>query len=106
MNNELKVSGTQNFMGINIPVIEGGFGVDCKVITDKTVSEIHEMRNNNIRSRITDNIKRFKENIDYIDIKRACDVSTLLKLGYAKQSITQAENIYLLFHLEIYSLLL
>ena len=27
----------------------------------------HEMRNNNIRSRITDNIKRFKENIDYID---------------------------------------
>lgn len=56
----------------------------------------HEMRNNNIRSRITDNIKRFKENIDYIDIKRACDVSTLLKLGYAKQSITQAENIYLL----------
>ncbi len=96
MNNELKVSGTQNFMGINIPVIEGGFGVDCKVITDKTVSEIHEMRNNNIRSRITDNIKRFKENIDYIDIKRACDVSTLLKLGYAKQSITQAENIYLL----------
>lgn len=96
MNNELKVSGTQSFMGIDIPIIEGGFGVDCKVITDKTISEIHEMRNNNIRSRITDNIKRFKENIDYIDIKRACDVSTLLELGYAKQSITQAENIYLL----------
>lgn len=96
MNNKLKVSGTQSFMGIDIPIIEGGFGVDCKVITDKTISEIHEMRNNNIRSRITDNIKRFKENIDYIDIKRACDVSTLLELGYAKQSITQAENIYLL----------
>ena len=70
----------------------------CRVCSYRhnTMENAHEMRNNNIRSRITDNIKRFKENIDYIDIKRACDVSTLLKLGYAKQSITQAENIYLL----------
>lgn len=70
----------------------------CRVCSYRhnTMENAHEMRNNNIRFRITDNIKRFKGNIDYIDIKRACDVSTLLKLGYAKQSITQAENIYLL----------
>lgn len=27
MENEIKVYGKQNFMGIEIPVIEGGFGV-------------------------------------------------------------------------------
>lgn len=53
-----------------------------------------------IRRRITDNIKRFVENIDVIDLKQRMGEShtleLLLSLGYAKQSITQAEHIYLL----------
>lgn len=90
------VKGTQEFLGIEIPIIEGGFGEDKRCLTDKTIAEIHQMENKNIRARITSNIKRFKENIDYIDIKRVYDVNTLVHLGYAKQSITQAKNIYLL----------
>ena len=54
------------------------------------------MEAKNVRSRITKYIKKFEKGIDYIDIKRACDVSTLIKLGYSKQMITQAKNIYLL----------
>ena len=30
--NELKVNGTQKFMGFDIPVIEGGFGENCKTL--------------------------------------------------------------------------
>lgn len=93
------LQGTQDFMGKEIPVIVGGFGEDNKVVTDKMVAEIHGMEVRNVRARITDNIRRFKESIDFIDLKkRACEVSTLnlAQFGYSKQAITQAEHIYLL----------
>lgn len=96
----LQINGTQNFMGQIIPVVLGGFGADKKCVSDKTIAEIHNMLVKNVRARITDNLKRFKENVDFIDLKqRAYDTDTLellQKLGYAKQSITQAEHIYLL----------
>lgn len=98
--NDLQIKGTQKFSGKKIPVVLGGFGKDQKCMSDKTIAEIHRMQVKNIRSRITDNIKRFKENIDFIDLKKgAYEASTLdllLQMGYAKQSITQAEHIYIL----------
>lgn len=54
------------------------------------------MRDGDVRRRVTDHIKRFKEGIDYIDLQRVHDTQTLIGLGYSKQSITQAKNIYLL----------
>lgn len=87
-------------MGKEIPVVLGGFGENQKVVTDKMIAEIHGMETRNVRARITDNIKRFKEGIDFIDLKEgAYQTSTLeilLKLGYTKSAITQAEHIYLL----------
>lgn len=96
-NVNLEVKGTQEFLGKEIPVIYGGFGSDKKVVTDKTLGEIHNQLPREIRRRINDNIKRFKFGVDIIDLKRVDDSHTLLEqMGYAKQSITQAENIYLL----------
>lgn len=109
--NELRVKGSQKFMGKEIPVVAGGFGENAKCISDKTVAEIHKMEVWNIRARITDNIKRFKDGIDYIDMKQRLyqtktlrsegageshTLELLQSLGYAKQAITQAEHIYLL----------
>lgn len=100
MKTELLVKGNQSFMGKEIPVILGGFGYDKKCISDKTISEIHNQAEREIRRRITDNIKRFKENIDFIDLKKGVGESHTLELlynlGYSKQSITQAEHIYIL----------
>lgn len=98
MSNEVKLNGTQIFMGREIPVIEGGFGEGCKCIADKTISEIHEVPAREIRRLIKDNISRFRDGIDYIDLKGVGVAHTLnlLELGYAKQAITQAKNIYLL----------
>ena len=98
--NEIIISGTQKFMGKDIPVVAGGFGFNKKCISDKTIAEIHGMETKNVRARITDNIKRFKENVDYIDMKQgayeASALEILIQLGYTKTAITQAEHIYLL----------
>ena len=66
----------------------------------KTIAEIHGMQPKNVRARITDNLKRFKEDVDYIDLKVAYDTSNNLELlqslGYSKMQISKAEHIYLL----------
>ena len=41
--NELKINGTQEFMGMSIPIITGGFGEKCKTVLAKTVAEIHDV---------------------------------------------------------------
>jgi len=96
--NELQVTGKQSFMGKDIPVMLGGFGVDKKCLSDKTVAEIHDMREADVRRRITDNIKRFNKNIDFIDLKScAPDAQQLmLQLGYSQMQVSKAEHIYIL----------
>lgn len=96
----LVINGTQSFMEKEIPVVCGGFGENKKCISDKTVAEIHNQPVFEIRRRINDNIHRFRESIDFIDLKQRMGEShtleLLLNMGYAKQSITQAQNIYIL----------
>lgn len=98
--NNLTIKGTRKFSGIEIPVVLGGFGEDKKCLSDKTIAEIHNQPVPEIRKSIGRNIERFKENVDYIDLRqRSNEITTLdflLSLGYAKQSITQAEHIYIL----------
>lgn len=100
MNNELQVSGKQEFMGKEIPVVLGGFGLDKKCISEKTIAEIHRVKVFHVRELIMNNLKRFKEKVDFIDLKQRIggnDTFEILQnLGYAKQSITQAEHIYIL----------
>lgn len=92
----IEIRGTQEFMGKEIQIIEGGFGEGKRCLTDKTISEIHNMQNKHVRELINRNIKRFKENIDFIDLKGVVENDTLVNMSYSKQSITQAKNIYLL----------
>lgn len=56
--NELKLNGTQKFMGIDIPVVEGGFGENCRVVTAKAVSDIHNTRLSDINASINRLIKK------------------------------------------------
>lgn len=98
--NQLTVTGTQAFMGVDIPVVLGGFGAGKKSICDKTIAEIHGQPAYEIRRRISDNIKRFAENVDFVDLaqrmgeSQTSEIAT--QLGYSKQAITQAERIYIL----------
>ena len=97
--NDLIVNGKQKFMGKEIPVVLGGFGENKKCICDKTIAEIHNQPVPEIRRRINDNIKRFKENVDFIDLKIVVGESHnnfITDLGYTQMQISKAEHIYLL----------
>lgn len=94
---KIKVLGTQNFMGVEIPVVLGGFGEDKKCISDKTIAEIHNITPRDVRKTVTRNEIRFKELVDFLDLKRWESGDHLLKqLGYSDQQIIQAEHIYIL----------
>lgn len=56
----MTVLGTQKFMGIDIPVIEGGFGENQKVILAKTVAEIHGVKVKEFNKLINNNIDELK----------------------------------------------
>lgn len=68
--NDIKINGTQIFMGIEIPVIEGGFGKNCRVVSAKTISQIHNTNLKEINQSINRLIKknRIKESVEYIDM--------------------------------------
>lgn len=70
MSKELKVTGNQIFMGIEIPVIEGGFGDDKRVTTVPMITDTHGVEAKVINQSIKRLIdkKRIKENLDYIDL--------------------------------------
>jgi len=79
----------------------GGFDDNNSSITDKQVAELLGYKDGarHVRRQVNENTKYFDYEHDIKDFKRAELTPTLIKLlvslGYAKQSITQAENIYL-----------
>ncbi|MDM0582164.1 ORF6N domain-containing protein [Clostridium perfringens] len=95
--NNLILKEKQNFMGIEIPVIEGGFGEDQKVMLAKTISEIHGVELKFVNLLINNNLDEFEEGIDILDLKNSVVTNNqLLQLGFTKQSIANSKNIYLL----------
>lgn len=95
--NNLVVRGNQEFLGMDIPVIEGGFGEGQKVILAKTIAEIHGVELKEINRLINNNIEEFEEGIDIVDLKNSVITNhPLLELGFNKQKIANSKNIYLL----------
>lgn len=92
--NELKLNGTQKFMGIDIPVIEGGFGENQKVILAKTVAEIHGVRMNDIQDLIKQNIDEFEFGVDLLDLCNENFKTDAVGLGFITSN--RQKNCYLL----------
>ncbi|MGL5651261.1 MAG: ORF6N domain-containing protein [Paraclostridium sp.] len=94
---EIEIIGSQEFLGKEVPVIEGGFGKYEKVVLAKTIAEIHEVELKVINQLINENIDEFEEDIDILDLKNSVSTNDpLLELGFTKQSIANSKNIYLL----------
>lgn len=70
MINQIIVNGTQEFMGKTIPVLEGGFSENCRIISAKEIANIHDMRLADLNASIKRLIKRrrIKEGVDYLDL--------------------------------------
>lgn len=80
----------------------GGFGKDKPVISDKQVAELlgYKKGAREVRDRVAKNLKHFETGLHIEDLQSEVSqsdtlIETLISLGYAKQSITQAKNIYI-----------
>ena len=100
---ELITKGEIENNGRKFTKVYGGFGEDKPILTDLQVAELLGYNNGARTVRQTLNINRqyFNEDIDFIDVSKGVadnDIlkETLISLGYAKASITQAKSIYIL----------
>lgn len=97
MTNEIKINGTQNFMGYDIPIIEGGFGEGCKVILVKTIAEIHNVKVKELNKLINNNIDEFEFGVDILDLKTGDFKEPVLEFGIlTKAEYGNSNNVYLL----------
>lgn len=96
--NNLEIRGTQNFKGIEIPVIEGGFGEGQKVILAKTIAEIHEVELRDVNKLINNNLDEFEFGVDILDLKNNNDFAVVAKNSglYTQNALNASNNIYLL----------
>lgn len=92
---ELQVKGTQDFMGKEIPIVEGGFGEGQKAILVKTISEIHDTRLDKVNALINEHIDEFEIGIDLLDLMSNEKSLNLAKvLGFITNN--RQKNCYLL----------
>ncbi|MBW4861748.1 MAG: phage antirepressor KilAC domain-containing protein [Paeniclostridium sp.] len=99
MKRDLEVQGKTKILGIEVPVIHGGFGNNQKVMLAKTISEIHDVRVGDVNDLINSNIDEFEFGVDIIDLKSATDTNgneILKDLGFTQNSLNASKNIYLL----------
>lgn len=95
---DLKVIGKSEFMGKELPIIEGGFGNNERVMTTKQIAKIHNTENGKINELINNNIDEFEDGIDINEIKAILIRDSQLSedLGYSKDAINASKNIYIL----------
>lgn len=94
--NELKVIGREHIGKYQFTGIEGGFGESKKAMLVKDIAKIHERPVFKINELINNNIKRFKEGIDLIDLKHILQKDVFSEYGFSKAQWGNATNIYLL----------
>ncbi|QIW22555.1 ORF6C domain-containing protein [Bacillus thuringiensis] len=86
--NQLHTLGKQNIAGHEFTGIEGGFGESKKAMLVKEIAEIHNQPVKEINRRIHDNIERFKNGIDIIDILGVgLSHTEIQSFGFTQQAI-------------------
>lgn len=94
--NELKVLGRERVGQIKFTGIEGGFGENKKAMLVKDIAQIHGTTVGRINELINRNIKRFKNDIDFMDLKVGNFAIVLNESGFNQNQINATKNIYLL----------
>lgn len=97
MNKIIQVNGLKEIDGMKFHDIEGGFGEGKKAMLVKDIADIHNRPFGKVNELINNNIKRFKNSIDILDLKaNPFEGLGYLELGFSKQGFNQSNNIYLL----------
>ena len=96
-NDLIKINDIKEVSGMRFHDIEGGFGKDKKSILAKEIASIHNRKLFKVNELINSNRKRFKDNVDIIDLKETEFTIHLMDSGiYSQNSINASKNIYLL----------
>ncbi|ABW19426.1 ORF6N domain-containing protein [Alkaliphilus oremlandii] len=95
--NDLILKGKFNLDDMEFCHIEGGFGRGKKSMLAKDIAQIHKKTIDEINRAVNRNRKRFKDNIDIIDLKDTNFVTHLMSNGiYTQNAMNRSNNIYLL----------
>lgn len=94
----LTVQGTQEFLGKQIPVIEGGFGEGQRCVLARDVAEIHGVRIKYVNELIKKNLNEFRKGIELLEIQSVVsdDPELCEKININTKEIYKHKNIYLL----------
>lgn len=92
----IKVNGLVNVKGMKFHDIEGGFGEGKKAMLVKEIANIHGRDIKDINRNINNNIKRFENGIDILDLKTGEYKPLVLEMGFTNAQYGNANNIYLL----------
>jgi len=96
MKNELMLKGTTTVCGVEIPCIAGGFGEGKRAMLAKDIATLHNKTLYKVNELINNNIKRFKENVDLIDLKGDKFAILLKDSGiFTRGSLNASKNVYL-----------
>ena len=98
MNNQIiKINGLKEIDGMKFHDIEGGFGEGKKAMLVKEIANIHLKDSGRINEAINNNRKRFKNDIDIVDLKGTEFAIDLIESEiYTRNSLNASKNIYLL----------
>lgn len=94
--NKLILKGLITVEGMKFHELEGGFGTNKKAMLVKDIAEIHNRDLKDINRNINNNIKRFRADVDILDLKNGDFDSLLQEIGFSKRDISISNNIYLL----------
>ena len=92
----VKVNGLVNIEGTKFHDIEGGFGEGKKAMLVKEIANIHGREVKKVNELINNNRKRFKDDVDIIDLKTGLSKGLVLEMGFTNAQYGNANNIYLL----------
>ena len=95
--NEFKNIGKQTIGQYEFTGIEGGFGEDKKAMLVRDIAEIHGSTVKRVNELINRNRKRFKDEVDIIDLLSDESFAVVLNdSGFNQNQINASNNIYLL----------
>lgn len=93
---DLKVTGIEKIGEYEFTGVEGGFGEGKRALLIKDIADIHDTDVRIINQTINRNRKRFKDEIDIIDLKQVTDSDVFLEYGFTRAQWGNAKNIYIL----------
>lgn len=92
----IKINGMKEIENMKFHDIEGAFGEGKKAMLVKEIAEIHGRDIKDINRNINNNIERFKNGTDILDLKTGEYKPLVLNMGFTNAQYGNANNIYLL----------